>query len=260
MDTAGACLGLGIAAIIIYHLQGGNLALTQPTYQWLVIIGIIPAVLGVLVLITFVREKRGGTYINAQSRLIFKSFSSFNTRFKIFLVIMAVFTLGNPSSYFMILRAQDLGSSVFTVTLMLVIFNVVYALVSIPAGILSDRLGRRKVIALGWFIYALVYVGFASASSLWQIWALFAGFGIYNGIVEGVARAFVADLVPEDRRGTAYGLYFGIVGIILLPASVIAGWLWQAIAPSAPFYLGAILAFMAMLGLMTLIREKRAAF
>ncbi len=257
MDTAGAVLGLGIAAIVIYHLQGGTLDLSQPTYQWLVLIGIIPAVLAVLVLIIFVRETGRGQTKNAQPRLTLKSFGSFDTRFKIFLGIMAVFTLGNPSNYFMILRAQHLGSSVFTVTLMLVLFNLVYALVSMPAGILSDKLGRRRVIALGWLIYALVYVGFASASSLWQIWALFAGFGIYNGIVEGVARAFVADLVPGDKRGTAYGLYYGVVGIILLPASVIAGWLWQAISPSAPFYLGAGLAFLAMLGLMTLIREKR---
>jgi len=146
-------------------------------------------------------------------------------RFKLFLAVMAVFTLGNSSDFFVILRAQDLQAPLVQVTLMLVLFNVTYAAVSWPAGRLSDKLGRRNIIAVGWFIYALVYLGFALSSSLWQIWLLFAAYGIYYGIVEGVARAFVADLVPVERRGTAYGLYHGVIGFTLLPASLIAGWL-----------------------------------
>ena len=168
---------------------------------------------------------------------------------------MAVFTLGNSSDFFVILRAQDLGSSVFHVVLMLVLFNITYAATSLPAGMLSDRLGRKRVIIVGWFIYALVYLGFGVASEVWQVWMLFACYGVYYGMVEGVARAFVADLVPEEKRGTAYGLYHGVVGLTLLPASLIAGWLWQAISPAAPFYFGAGLAFLAMLGMMALIRE-----
>ena len=113
------------------------------------------------------------------------------------------------------------------------------------------------MIALGWFIYSLVYLGFAVASSVWQIWLLFAAYGIYYGIVERVGRAFVADLVPAEKRGTAYGYYQGAVGITLLPASVLAGWLWQAVNPSAPFYFGGALAFIAMIGMMTLVRERR---
>ncbi|MFC1992519.1 MFS transporter [Chloroflexota bacterium] len=101
----------------------------------------------------------------------------------------------------------------------------------------------------------MVYLGFALTSHTWQVWLLFACYGIYYGVVEGVARAFVADLVAEEKRGTAYGLYHGVVGLTLLPASIIAGWLWQAISPSAPFFLGAGLAFLAMLGLMSLVRE-----
>jgi len=93
------------------------------------------------------------------------------------------------------------------------------------------------------------------ASELWQAWLLFACYGIYYGVVEGVARAFVADLVPEEKRGTAYGLYHGVVGLTLLPASLLAGWLWSAISPAAPFFFGAGLAFLAMLGMMALIRE-----
>ena len=257
MDTTGAVMGLAIAAAIIFFVQGGGLKLSLETYQWLVLIGVVPAVLAVLALLIFVREREGKPLPSSPERrfALTKLTVGFDTRFKVFLGIMAVFTLGNSSDFFVILRAQDLGSSVFHVVLMLVLFNVTYAVISLPAGVLSDRLGRRWVITLGWFIYALVYLGFALASSLWQVWLLFACYGIYYGIVEGVARAFVADLVVEEKRGTAYGLYHGVVGLTLLPASLIAGWLWQVISPAAPFFFGAGLAFLAMLGIMGLIRE-----
>ena len=258
MDTFGAALGLTIAAIIIYLVQGGGLELSLRTYQWLVLVGVVPALLAVLVLLKFVRERckkppPGGSPHDGLTSD--KLRGGFDTRFKLFLVIMVVFTLGNSSDFFVILRAQNLGSSVFNVVLMLILFNVAYMATSLPAGMLSDRLGRRRVITLGWFIYALVYLGFAVTSDLWQMWLLFACYGLYYGIVEGVARAFVADLVVEEKRGTAYGLYHGVVGLTLLPASLIAGWLWQAISPAAPFYFGAGLAFLAMLGMMTIIRE-----
>jgi len=258
MDTFGAVLGLAIAATIIYLVQGGGLKLSLNTYQWLVLVGIVPAVVAILVLFFFVREVGRKPSLSGGSHHGFTwnwLRAGFDTRFKFFLVIMAVFTLGNSSDFFVILRAQNLGSSVIHVALMLVLFNATYAAISLPAGMLSDKLGRRRVITLGWFIYALVYLGFALVSSLWQVWLLFACYGIYYGVVEGVARAFVADLVVEEKRGTAYGLYHGVVGLTLLPASLIAGWMWDAINPSAPFFFGAALAFLAMLGIMALIRE-----
>ena len=258
MDTSGAVLGLGTAAIIIYLVQRSGLELSLRTYQWLVLVGVVPAVLAILVLLFFVHEKREkpSPVIGPDGGLTSgKVKTGFDNRFKVFLVIMALFTLGNSSDFFVILRAQNLGSPVLFITMMLVLFNISYVVFSIPAGMLSDRLGRRRVIALGWFIYALVYLGFAAASNLWHMWLLFAGYGIYYGMVEGVARAFVADLIPEDRRGTAYGIYHGVVGLALLPASLLAGWLWDTVNPAAPFYLGAGLAFVAMLGLMALIRE-----
>ncbi len=258
MDTFGAFLGLAVAAVIIYLVQGGGLKLGPETYQWLVLVGVVPAVLAVLVLFLFVHEwkRKPSLTVTSQKSLGWRGLTSgFDTRFKLFLIIMAVFTLGNSSDFFVILRAQNLEAPLVQVVLMLVLFNVSYAVFSWPAGAFSDKLGRRRVITLGWFIYALAYLGFALASSLWQIWLLFAIYGIYYGIVEGVARAFVADLVPAERRGTAYGLYHGVVGLTLLPASLIAGWLWDAVNPAAPFYLGAGLAFLAMLGLMGLVRE-----
>jgi MFS family permease len=256
MDTAGAVLGLVIAAVIIYAAQGGGLDLGRESYRWLVIVGVVPAFLAVLVLLIFVHEKglvKPAAVKAAGTEAAVKT--GFSRRFKLFLLIMGIFTLGNSSDFFVILRAQNLGVSVLNITLMLVLFNVTYAVISTPAGILSDRLGRRRVIAVGWTVYALVYLGFALSSNIWHIWLLFAGYGIYYGIVEGVAKAFVADLVPAERRGTAYGYFQGVVGLTLLPASLLAGWLWQAVSPAAPFYLGAGLAFLAMFSLMTLVRE-----
>jgi MFS family permease len=256
MDTLGAVLGLAIAATIVYVVQRGGLELSLKSYQWLVLVGVVPAVLAVIVLLVFVREARRVPSESGGSGGGFTlKMTGFDSRFKIFLAIMAVFTLGNSSDFFVILRAQNLGAPLIHVVLMLVLFNITYAVTSLPAGMLSDRLGRRRVITLGWFIYALVYLGFAVASTLWQVWLLFACYGVYYGVVEGAARAYVADLAVEEKRGTAYGLYHGVVGLTLLPASLIAGWLWQAYSPAAPFYFGAVLAFLAMLGIMGLIRE-----
>jgi MFS family permease len=256
MDTAGAFLGLVIAAIIIYALQGGALDLTNHTYRWLVIIGVVPAFLAVIVLIAFVHEKGLPSGAVAKADVVQPVVKpAFSGQFKLFLFIMGVFTLGNSSDFFIVLRAQDLNVNVLEITLMLVLFNLTYALVSTPAGILSDKIGRRRVIVVGWTIYALVYLGFALSTSVWHMWVLFAAYGIYYGIVEGVAKAFVADLVPAERRGTAYGYYQGVVGLMLLPASVLAGWLWDKVNPATPFYLGAGLAFVAMLGLLSL-KEK----
>jgi MFS family permease len=258
LDTSGAALGLAIAAIIIYRMQGGGLEIGLKTYQWLVLVGVVPAVLAILVILGFVHERKQRVSPAASNHVLLSTGmanTKLDNRFKLFLVIIGLFTLGNSSDFFVILRAQNLGSPVLNITLMLVLFNITYAVISMPAGVLSDRIGRKRVITIGWTIYALVYLGFALSSSLWQIWVLFAGYGIYYGIVEGVARAFVADLVPLERRGTAYGLYHGVVGLTLLPASLIAGWLWDAVNPAAPFYLGAGLGFMAMLFLLVIIRE-----
>ncbi|OGO22127.1 MAG: MFS transporter, partial [Chloroflexi bacterium RBG_16_50_9] len=155
IDTTGAVLGLAIAAFIIYVLQGGGLELSLKTYRWLVVVGTIPAVLAIMVLLGFVHEKgkRKPKHAGPQSGFdtVIRD-TGFDIRFKIFLVIIAVFSLGNFSEFFIVLRAQNLGAPVLYITLMLVLFNITYASVSVPAGVISDKLGRRRVIALGWFI------------------------------------------------------------------------------------------------------------
>jgi MFS family permease len=247
-DTAGAVVGLLIALAVVYALQGRDLTLTQPTFQTVVLLSIPPAVLAVLVLAIGARN----VPVEGERERPRLSLAGFDSRFKRFLLVMVLFTLGNSSDAFLVLRAQNLGLSVAGVMGVLVLFNLVYALVSTPAGALSDRIGRRKVIIGGWLAYAAIYLGFGLASAAWQIWALFALYGIYYGMAEGAGKAMVADLVQPAQRGTAYGVYNAAIGLAAFPASLLAGLLWQGVGrwagfgPAAPFLFGAAMALAAV--------------
>jgi MFS family permease len=238
-----------VAALIVLLSQQNNLTLTRPTYQMLVLVGIIPGLLAVAMLWLFVRESgRPPTPGRAPSL----SLHGFDRRFKLFLVVMVLFTLGNSSDAFLLLRAQSVGLSVLEIFLVLVTFNLVYTLVATPAGALSDRLGRRHLLVIAWSLYGLVYLGFALARVGWQVWALYAVYGVYYGIGEGVGKALVADVVQPEQRGTAYGVYSAAVGLTAFPASLIAGVLWQGagtwsgLGPAAPFLFGATMALLAV--------------
>jgi MFS family permease len=254
-DTAGAVIGLAIALGVFLATQRGMAELTRATFQVIVLISVVPAALAVLVIALGAQEVQAASHETKPPRL---TLVGLDRRFLVFLVIVVVFTLGNSSDAFLILRAQTAGLSVSGVLGMMLIFNLTYALISTPAGALSDRVGRRRLLILGWGLYALVYLGFARASVGWHAWSLMAAYGIYYGLTEGVAKAFVADLVPSERRGTAYGVYNAAVGITAFPASLIAGVLWQGVGswagfgPSAPFLFGAGLAALAVVMLMRL--------
>ena len=256
MDTAGAVGGIAIAAAIIYFMQGWEFTLELSTFRWLVIIGVIPAVLSVVVLVFFVHEARTSRQKWGETGTA--ASGGFDRRFKIFLAIMVIFTLGNSADIFLVLRASDIGLSPLHIILMLIPLSMVYAATSYPFGRLSDRIGRKRVIVAGWGVYALTYLGFALASPTWHVIyvvLLFGLYGVYYGAAEGVTRAFVADIVPREKRGTAYGLYHGAIGLSLLLASVTAGVLWEAIDPAATFFFGAAMAAVAMLGLILMIKE-----
>jgi MFS family permease len=256
MDTSGAVIGLAVAAIIIYLAQGTDTTLELPTFRWMVIIGVIPGMIGTLVILFLVHEEKKQKTASSHGPAV-RPAGGFSRNFKVYLFVVGIFTLGNTSDFFVILRAQNLGSSLIYIALMLVMFNIIYAGASVPAGIISDKIGRRKLIIIGWLIYAAVYVGFAIANAPWHVWVLFAVYGIYYAMVEGVSRAFVTDLVPKERRGTAFGWYYGVLSIALLPANLIAGWMWDKISPSATFYFAAVLSFTAALGLWLLVKENK---
>jgi MFS family permease len=254
-DTAGAFTGLAIAALVIYLSQQGTTQLTRATFQTIVLISILPALLAVLVLALFVKE----VSVKAKASAPTFSLAGLDSRFKMFLAAAILFTLGNSSDAFIILRGQERGLSVLQIMGMLLTFNAVYTLLAGPFGALSDKIGRRKLIVTGWLAYGLVYLGFAFSQSGTHVWILFGLYGIYYALTEGAAKAFVADLVPAERRGTAYGLYNAAIALTAFPASLIAGILWQGVGswsgfgPSAPFLFGAILSLLAM-GLFTSIK------
>jgi MFS family permease len=246
-DTAGAFVGLAAAMVIVWMNQGTAAELTRTTFQSAVLISFIPALLAVIVLVIGVREIPG----HGTGKVPVLSLQGFDARFKHFLLIIVLFTLGNSSDAFIILRGQERGLDVFQVMAMVLCFNFVYAVLAGPLGSLSDRIGRRKLIIGGWIAYGLVYLGLALSQSGGQVWALFTLYGVYYAATEGSAKALIADLVPNEKRGTAYGLYNAAIGLAALPASLIAGLLWQGLGTwagfgaSAPFYFGAALALVS---------------
>ena len=245
-DTAGAALGLLIALVVV-AFSGSDATLSPQTFRTLVGLSLIPAVLAVLVLAFGAKE----TARKIDGKLPRFSLAGFDKRFKFFLLVVVLFTLGNSSDSFLVLRAQSLGANLAGILAMIFIFNSLYAIVSSPAGRLSDRIGRKQVILAGWIIYALVYLGLALAESSWHIFGLYVLYGLYYALTEGVAKAFIADLVAKEQRGTAYGLYNAAVGLTVFPASFIAGVLWQGLGPfsgfgpPAPFLFGSVLAFVS---------------
>lgn len=232
-DTAGAALGalLALAA----------LGLLGERYRTIFLLSAIPAVLGVASLL-LVRERVRPHPQQEPPRL---SFSQFDHKFKMFLLASAIFALGNSSDAFLILRAKNLGLTAFTAVLAYVIYNLVYAVFSMPAGSLSDRIGRRRLIGAGFAIFALVYLGFALAGSASLIWPLFAVYGLYMALTEGIGKAFAADMAPAHARGTGLGTYQTATGLLTFFSSLIAGLLWDNVGPSAPFLFGAAAALAA---------------
>src|SRR3990172_6102750 len=247
-DTLGAFLGLGIATLIIWLTQSRSVLLTRDTFQTVVLISIVPGVLAVLVLALGAVEVKGTGKGVETKRL---SLKEMDARFRYFLFVVVLFTLGNSSDAFILLRGQERGLTFLQVMGMPLTFSAIYTIFAGPLGAWSDRIGRRKLILGGWFAYGLVYLGFAFAQAGWQVWALFGLYGLYYAATEGAAKALVADLVPQMQRGPAYGLFNAAIGIMALPASLIAGLLWQGagtwmgFGASAPFFFGAGMALLS---------------
>jgi MFS family permease len=174
-------------------------------------------------------------------------------RFYAFLGISLLFAFGNSSDVFLILRAADLGLSDTAAVLAYILFNATYALFAIPAGVASDRLGRRNVIATGFLVFAFVYLGFGLAGDPVAAWPLFAVYGVYMALTEAVGKAFVVDFAPAAARATALGIYTGALGMMILVSSVTAGLLWDHVDPAAPFILGGVTAVASFVLLLALL-------
>lgn len=213
----------------------------------------MPATAGVLVLLA-VRESRHDEVSSAPRPQL--RWAILPVQLKRFLGVVALFTLGNSSNAFLVLRVREVGFTAEAAILLYVLYNVIFAISSYPAGRLSDRVGRKRLLVAGSACYGVVYLGFAlvnEAADAWLMATLFAWYGLYSGLTDGVERALISDLAPPALRGTAIGLHGTLVGVCLLPASLIAGALWELLGPSAPFYLGAVTGLVATLGLLLVL-------
>jgi MFS family permease len=248
MDTMGAVVGPALAFFF--------LGLFSNNYRWVFWLSMIPGAIAVLLIIFFITEKKKIPPLHSERPKL--TLTHFDWRFKFFVAIAALFAIGNSSDVFLILRAQQTGISTVMIPVVYLVFNLVYSLSSVPAGIAADRFGRKRVILLGFVLFAVLYYGFAVARETTAIWVLFAFYGLFMGLTEGIQKAFLATIIPQDFKATAFGVYNTAVGLAMLPASLIGGWLWDHVSPSATFYFGAITAGLsAMLFIVFIIAVRR---
>ncbi len=233
-SVAGPLIAYGLLRVWVDHPH---------KYQLVFLVAGVVAAIPLLIIGLVVRERKAG---QVKQRV---ALTTLRGPFAWFLAVMLLFTLGNSSDAFLLLRIQDVGIAATTIPIVYALFNLVSALAAIPAGSLSDRIGRRRTITLGWIVYALTYLGFALVAQRWLIWGLYAFYGLYYALTEGAAKAMIAELVPDAGRGGAYGLYNAAIGVMALPASVIAGALWTRVGPAAPFAFGSAVAAVAIIAL-----------
>lgn len=242
-DTFGAFFGVLFAIIILKNFEFNKLSEKSkqvssyiPIFKNIILLSLIPAILGVLILF-FVKDTSGeklGKKIIFNLKLLPK-------KLKNFLLVTLIFTLGNSSNQFLLLRAKSIGFSIISILFLYLVYNITYALFSYPLGNLSDKIGRKWIIVSGYLIYGLVYIFYALSKSYISLYILFAIYGLYMAFTEGVEKAFISDIAPVDFKATVIGLHATLVGIGLFPASYIAGLLWKFISPEATFLFGGIM-------------------
>ena len=248
LDMLGAAIGI-LLAFFLMQSTG-----TSADYQKIFLLSIIPAALSLLMFIR-VREKKSSGIMSAVP--FWRNGQKLDRQLKLYLAVTLIFTLGNSSNAFLLLRAKSVGFDDRTVVLLYFVYNITASLLSIPAGRLSDRIGRKRVLVIGYVVFALVYFGFAFVSDQGMLIALFILYGLYTAMIAGVERAFISEIAPPDRKGTMLGLHSTIVGIALFPASAIAGLLWTTIGAWAPFVCGAGLSLVAALVLFFFLKDPR---
>lgn len=244
MDTLGASSGVLIAYLIIRYYSGDM--------KQIFLFSLIPAAAAVLFLFFVKEPPRRSAQASAPLRF---SWGVLDKRLKLFLIFSFIFSLGNSSNQFLLLRVQKLGNPIGRVLLLYLFYNIVYAAVSYPASRLSDKIGRKNILVSGYLLYGLVYIGFALNSSPGNFWLLFGVYGLYMGFTEGTEKALVVDIAPQQARATALGLHATLVGLGLLPASLLAGLLWKYFGAAVPFYFGGLMATGAAVCLWFILKE-----
>lgn len=252
LDNLGAVAGNFIAFILL------GVFVVMP-YRKIFFLSAIPAIIAVIILIFFVKEKKKASKAKAPFFKGLKSLfnlSIFDRKFKLFLFVSTLFWLGNFSYAFFILKASELGVAAAMIPLMFLLYNVFYSLSSYPMGELSDIIGRKKVIFAGYLLFSIVCVAFAFSSSILLVWVLFAFYGLFNAIEKTIPRAFVSDMVKKDVRAEALGVYSMFVGIAAFPSSLIAGFIWNSFGSKITFFYGAGIGLMSAVLLLALLKKK----
>lgn len=244
-DHLGSVVGPIIAFILLYLWAENPNKPTANDYSNIFLVAAIPAILGLIVVAVFVKDKKHISDEDANITPIKLSLKEFDGNFKRFLVIIALFTLSNSTDAFLLLRAEQTGVATYLLPILWMFLHISKVIFSIIGGDLSDRIGRKKMIFAGWILYALVYFGFAFVTSAWQIWGLFFIYGAFFGLTEGVEKALVADLVEPEKRGTAFGFYNLAFGITVFPASLIFGALWTKFGAETAFIVSATISVCA---------------
>ncbi len=233
MDNSGAIAGPLIAFLL--------LSFFPLNYTNIFLFATIPAILGVLTIFFFIKEAKSGK--NEKSNIV--SLKQLPKKFYFFLIIVFVFTLGNSADALLLVKTAETGIDKSYIPFVYMIFNTVSVILAIPIGKLSDRIGRERLIIAGFFVYAMVYYLFGRFNSLNIFIFLFILYGFYSALTDGSQKAMISDIVTKEMKGTGYGLYHSVLGITLLPASLIAGILYDKVNSNAPFYFGSLMALIA---------------
>lgn len=252
MDTMGAVVGTMLASLFLFvfgRYFAMPLMLQYRTIFW---IALIPGLLSVITLVFFVKEPK----FVEQGKKLFSFRAALPKPFVRFLIIVGLFELVHFSYALFILRVAELGVIVPLIPLVYLAYNIVYAATAMPFGQLADKVGKKTMLAVGYLLFGLMCLGFAFASQSYQAWLLFIIFGLAVAIIEAVPRAMVPDMVPSEVKGTAYGFYHMLVGLMDLPASLIAGLLWDAFGPLVAFSYGGVVAVISAGLLFILVPEK----
>ncbi len=243
MDMLGSAAGILLAYFFMAAKENG--------YRNIFIFSLIPALIGPLFIIGVKDAKK-----EIDKKALSFRWRNLDKQLRLFLIFVFIFTLGNSSNAFILLRAYNAEFSPREAILLYFVYTIVASILSFPAGRLSDRIGRKNSLCAGYFLYGIVYLGIAFSGSRTIFWILFAVYGIYIALTAGVERALIAQISPASQKASALGLHAAIVGMGLLPASIIAGILWDSIGPYAPFLLGSILAFLTCIGVFIILSVK----
>lgn len=247
MDNSGAIVGPLIAFLL--------LSIFPLNYSYIFLLATIPAILGVLTIIIFIKEAKAEKK-ETTNKISLKLLPK---KFYFFLIIIFVFTLGNSADALLLVKTSETGIDKSYIPFVYMIFNTVSVLLAIPLGKLSDRIGREKLIILGFIVYAIVYYFFGRFNSINVFIFLFMLYGFYSALTDGSQKAMISDIVSKDLKGTGFGIYHAVLGITLLPASLIAGLLYDKVNSNAPFYFGSIMALIAtiLMIIFTVLDKKK---